>query len=94
MALRLAARGGRLDIERQLDGLSPREFDEWVAFRRIEPDPDDRLREIVKLGFAALCRAWGMEISPHDLDPWAEDEAAELVSPNQAAATFRQHYGF
>ena len=28
---------GRLDVGEMLDGLTPREFDEWAAFMRLEP---------------------------------------------------------
>lgn len=78
-----------------LDTIEPAQFDEWLAFRQIEPDPDDRLREVLKMGFAMLARSWGNEkIEPDDLDPWGRDEKAQSVSPNRAAAIVGAAYGF
>lgn len=76
--------------------MTPQEFDEWIAFRRIEPDPDERLRVIVTRGLHGLCRAWGMELEPEDLDPALKDEPkpSEEMTPDQAAAAMRMTYGF
>ena len=74
-----------------LDALSPQQFDEWVAFRRIEPDPADRLRVILTTGLLALCQSWGVEITPKDLDPMLEEQEQE-VTPEQAAAMMRLAY--
>jgi len=75
-----------------LDAISPETFDEWEAFRRLEPDPLDRLREVLKLGFAAVVNAWGVKVEPIDLDPWHED--AEInVDQDQAVSLIGQAYG-
>ena len=74
-----------------LDALSPQQFDEWIAFRRIEPDPADRLRVILTTGLLALCQSWGVEITPKDLDPMLEEQEQE-VTPEQAAAMMRLAY--
>lgn len=80
-----------------LDRMTPRQFDEWIAFRRIEPDPDERLRVIVTTGFLALCHAWGVDLEPEDFDPALKDQpetSDEMMSPDQAAAAARMAYGF
>lgn len=75
-----------------LDGLLPGEFDEWLAYREIEPDSQDRLFTILRLGFSAVCNAWGGKVEPKHIDPWLEKEAGptavqqQEVSPNQAVA--------
>lgn len=57
-----------------LDAIEPRQFDEWIAYDRIEPDPDKRLREILKRGFAALVTGWGGKTEPDNFDPPAAQE--------------------
>jgi len=95
--LRLAGRGGLTDVDAQLDGLTPEQFDELVAFDQLEPEPLGRLIEIVKLGFTALARAWGMDIRPDDLDPVAKAEAAAApgqdVTPEQGAQLLTGYLG-
>ena len=83
-----------MDVEAQLERLTPEEFDGWVAFRSIEPAEDERLREIVKLGFATLASAWGAKVQPKDLDPWHQDVEAETITDaNQAVAYLKQTCG-
>jgi hypothetical protein len=79
------------NVDGMLDGMTPEQFDEWIAFRRIEPDPEERLREIVKLGFSALCAAWGSKLELEMLDPWAKEP--EAMGPGQAASVMRQAFG-
>ncbi len=74
-----------VDMDKRLDGLSPEAVDEWVAFRRLERDPDEWLREIVKRGFAAVVAASGGKIDPDDIDPAKEEKATPVVSPREAA---------
>ena len=73
-----------------LDGLLPQEFDEWLAYREIEPDPLDRLFTILRLGFSAVCNAWGGKVEPRHIDPYLEKQAGTAtvqdVSPDQAVA--------
>ena len=84
-----------------LDGLTRDQFDEWLAYRTIEPDPLDRLFAILRLGFSAVCNAWGAKIEPKHIDPYLEKElaggagttAAEEMSPNQGAAMVRATVG-
>jgi hypothetical protein len=75
------------------DSIEPGQMDEWLAYEQIEPDQEDRLREVLKIGFAALCQAWGSKREPKDFDPWHKDEP-QIVSPESAAAIVRNHYGF
>lgn len=75
-----------------LDEIEPRQFDELVAFREIEPDPDERLREIVRRGFQYVLAAQGREVEDKELDPWYEEPSA---SSNQdgVVSVLRVHYG-
>ena len=71
-----------------LDTVTPRQFDEWVAYERLEPDKLDRLREILLRGLTYLCNAWSTgKVEFKDLDPWYDDPKAEpeFVSPEEAA---------
>jgi hypothetical protein len=78
-----------------LDTITPRQFDEWVAFYRAEPDQTDRLRVIITGGFLALSHAWGVEIEPRDLDPFLDEESADsTMTPEAAAAAAQLAYGF
>lgn len=63
-----------------------------MAYRRLEPDPIDRLRMIITTGLGALCNAWGVPMTPEDLDPVLKDEVQE-VTPDQAEAIMRTRYG-
>ena len=75
-----------------LDGLLPHEFDEWLAYREIEPDPLDRLFTILRLGFSAVCNAWGAKVEPKHIDPYLDKQTGpaavqqQEVSPDQAVA--------
>lgn len=74
-----------------LDELTPRQFDEWIAYRTIEMDPVDRLIEILKRGFSVLSGAWGGSgMEPDDFDPQPNDDHDEAMSPAQSAAMARQ----
>ncbi|KKM69741.1 hypothetical protein LCGC14_0954400 [marine sediment metagenome] len=74
-----------------LDELSPEQFDEWIAYRSIEPDPWERLIAIVKNGFSALCHVWDMKMEPDAFDPMAEQKS-ENIAPEEAARQVRQAY--
>lgn len=63
-------------------------MDRWAAYFGMEIDREERIIEILKLGFASLCRAWGVEIKPSDLDP-APDSTEEKQTPDQAVAMLR-----
>lgn len=76
-----------------LDELSPEKFDEWLAYRSIEPDPWERLIAIVKHGFAALCNAQGATMEPDDLDRLMPEQKPDIASPEQAAQMVSQVLG-
>jgi len=88
-----------------LDRMTPGEFDGWLAYWKIEPDPARelwRIREILKEGFAALCTAWGAKVEPAAFDPVQEEQQdeqgapvarEEYVSPEQGAALFSTFAG-
>lgn len=77
-----------LNVDAWLDTIEPWQFDEWVAFRRIEPDPDQWLRSILKLGFAGVCAVcgFGAQIDPEDFDPCSKKLEPIDVTPAQAFA--------
>ena len=69
-----------------LDTVDSRRFDEWVAYKRLEPDKLDRLLEILLRGLTFLCNAWSDgKVEFKDLDPWYKDPEPEFVSPDEAA---------
>lgn len=73
-----------------LDGLTPDQFAEWRAFRRLEPDPMERIIQILKLGFATLAGG-GIDPEQFDLKPSRAPEPA--ASPTQAAMAFSMFAG-
>lgn len=68
-------------------------FDEWVAFRSLEPIWEERIIAVLKLGLATLANAWGAKISPDDLDPVARREEEAAISPEKAAAIVAARWG-
>jgi hypothetical protein len=76
-----------------LAAVSPEQFDEWVAFDKIEPDPLEKIRVILKYGLSALTQ--GLPVKPNDLDPVHVEAAPAVnnVSPQQAVALLRMAYG-
>lgn len=68
--------------------MEPGQLDRWAAYLEIEPSREDRIIEILKLGFASLCRALGAEIKPSDLDPAPAEQTREQ-SPDEAVAMVR-----
>lgn len=84
-------RGGRIDVDRILKEIEPRQFDELVAFREIEPDPDERLREIVRRGFQYVLATQGSEVTSEQLDPWYEEPEVES-DQDLVVGTIRAHY--
>lgn len=67
-----------LNVDAWLDTIEPWQFDEWMAYHAfIEPDEMERIREILKLGFASQSLA---KIKPSDLDPW--DKSGEVEMDN------------
>ena len=76
-----------------LDTVSPKQFDEWVAFDQLEPPPIDRLIAIVRTGLVALCQAWGVALTPNDLDPWLKEIESQEVKPDQAYNMLKIAYG-
>jgi hypothetical protein len=69
LAYRLAEKAGVQDVDRWLANISPKTFDKWVAFKRIEPDEPARLRSIITRGLCFLIAANGGTVGPDDLDP-------------------------
>ena len=76
----------------------PHVLNQWIASEELDPvfDPEV-LYEILKLGFAGMCQAWGLEVEPDDFDPRRHGEdkpqATPTVSPNQSAAFFQAAIG-
>jgi len=89
----LAEQAGRLDVDALLDTVTPQEFDEWVAYKKLEPDKLDRLRTIITTGLLALCNSWDCKMKPKDLDPILKDEEqAEEVTPEEAIRRMKEVY--
>lgn len=64
------------------ESMTPVQFVNWKAFRRIQHDPMDRLCEILKRGFAAQC---GAEVLPDAFDPCVDKHEPEHVAgPSEA----------
>jgi hypothetical protein len=63
-----------VNVDGMVKGLTPQQFDEWLAYRQIVPDPMDRLIEVCKRGFTLLANAWGGKIEPDDLDPMEHEK--------------------
>jgi len=82
-----------------LDAIEPREFDEWLAYRELEPEPMGRVIEILKVGFAALASAFsGVSVEPDYFEPQPEKGSPVVaedasMSPQQGAAAFGQWAG-
>jgi hypothetical protein len=77
-----------------LDRIESRTFDEWLAYRKLEPEPLRAIQVTLRLGFSALCRAWGMDVSPDAFDAsQATKHDEQEVSPEQGAAIVSQALG-
>ncbi len=78
-----------------LAGLTPGQFAEWIAYRRLEPDPVELIVEVMKLGFAAIVQTWGGKVEPSYFDPRSDRSKEETVNqtPEQTAAMFRSWMG-
>lgn len=72
-----------------LDQFTPDEFTELMASERLDPDPMERLCEILKIGFATILAGLGAEdITPEAFEPSRSEPAAkksETLSPNDFA---------
>ena len=75
-----------------LDEIAPWQFDELVAFREIEPDPDERLREIVRRGFKLVLATQRLTVEDEELDPWYEAPSV-ATDQNLVVGLCRSHYG-
>jgi len=88
----LAESVGVLDVNRLFDTITAKQFDEWEAYKRIEPDKLDRLREIITRGLQCLCNSWGAKLEMKDLDPWHEDPEPESLSPAEVERRMKEVY--
>lgn len=57
-----------MDVDGLLETVTPGQFDEWLAYRKIEPDWIEILLETLRLGFASICCASGLKCEPADFD--------------------------
>jgi len=74
--------------------MTPRQFAEWIAYRRLEPDALETIIEVLKLGFTALVNCWGGKLEPDNFDPRLRDRKQEAEqTPEQAAMIFRAFAG-
>lgn len=75
-----------------LDSLTVEEWNEQLAYDSIECDPLERIAAILKLGFAAICQAWGAELTVDHFEPLASRKtgASEgYVAPDAQVAMLR-----
>jgi len=73
------------------DSVTPEQFDEIVAYYSIEPDPLDRIREVLKRGLATVAKLSGMGHPDVDeaqlakyFDPWDRDDTETAVDAAKA----------
>jgi len=65
------------------DAITPEVMDEWLAYESLDPDPLDRIAEILKRGFAFLCTLQLTDektMDPADFEPaykTARDDSPE-----------------
>lgn len=97
--MQLAEKENRLSRwEDLLDELTPRQIIVLMAQRRLQPWPCDLENRRWAIGTAAICTAvsvGGKECDPNDLLKLLRNESktdVKTVSPNAAAAMFRQQY--
>lgn len=81
-----------------LDELTWREWQEQLAYESIECDPLERLIEVCKLGFAALCQSWGADVTVDNFEPLASRRSGDtdedgFMTPDAAVASFVQQTG-
>lgn len=67
--------------------VTSRQVSEWIAYRRIELLPDERLEMLLASIAALLANQWRGEddepVQPHDFMPWLEqDDEQESPGPN------------
>ena len=68
-----------------LASVAPEQFDEWIVFRTIEPDPSERLAEILKRGFRLLAAGNGITVPDEALDI-LPGSARRRAAPGDSAA--------
>ena len=76
-----------MNVEDMRDSMTPLQFAKWQAFRTMQPDPADRICEILKMGFAAVANAWGASYEPDHFEPASDKKRVpHVIGPAQAAA--------
>ena len=80
-----------------LDSLTWAEWKEQLAYDAICCDPLERLADILKLGFCALCQVQGADVSPIDFEPDAARRQLggedDYVTPDQQVALLGSQIG-
>lgn len=78
-----------------LDGLTPEQFDEWIAYRQIEADPFERLMKTIKIiGLYVIAALGGKDVTFEDLDPTGpDDEKQHKASPREWQSMMRARGG-
>lgn len=89
--MRLAIACGRPDVDAMLESITSQEFDEWVAYYRLEPFGYQAMIDVVANAAAAVCHALGSKVMPWMIT--GAEEPQETVSPNQASAMIRKLHG-
>jgi hypothetical protein len=76
-----------------LDEMTPEEFDQWIAYRTIEPDPVERIAEILKRGLVAVTNSWGGKLEPDMLDPKMDASGSSDMTPGEAKQVLASRLG-
>lgn len=72
-ALRLAEHVAHtVDVDRMLDGMTPKQFDEWCLKDRVEPIGEEASRHILALIGVTIARSFGgaKDVTVENFMPW------------------------
>ena len=73
---------GTLDVDGMLDSITPEQFDEFIAFNRVEPCGSDSTVEVLATFAASVARMMGNdEVTPEMFAPWRLKPVEKKASP-------------
>lgn len=84
--MRLAVVCGQYDVDEMLERMTSHQFDEWVAYYKLEPFGYEAIKDVIATSGAAVCHAFGAKVMPWMI--LGKDEPVAEISPNQAIAMF------
>jgi hypothetical protein len=89
--MRLAVVCGQYDVDAMLESMTSQQFDEWVAYYKLEPFGYEPVKDTIANAGAAVCHAFGAKVMPWMI--LGKDEPKNEVAPNQAAVMFGGSHG-